>query len=189
MSSSTPPNLEKMSQACEHLPCIYVFPEEVPVLHELAKKLKKTLRLNLEDVVFDNLNKEILILRYSIEKNQQNLCPFYDEENKLCGIQKDQPLGCQSLPLTFESVEADSVSILVLGEAANSVNDGALDKMAQSFPTRFPNLKLYYTRYQQGLSFLSNLIEKKEISILQNQTTEEITKYLKEWKQIDVKPK
>jgi Fe-S-cluster containining protein len=75
---------------------INVWPEEADRIKDAAKKRKIHLKMMPKRAVYDNKGHELIILDYFID---HDICPFFDEKKRLCGIYDDRPSICRSYPL------------------------------------------------------------------------------------------
>jgi len=164
-------------QYCEYLDKIYLFPEEIDKFGELADKKKRPFQLELEDIVLDKKNQEILVIRYALNKMEDNLCPFYDRKTKQCGIKEQQPISCRPLPVTFENVDADTTHIFVLSPD-KSKKHWDMDEIDEKYPDQYDLLREYFARLEDGMNFVNELSNKKEIEIDQNVTFERFEEIL-----------
>ena len=75
---------------------INVWPEEVEILKKEAAT--RGIRLNIipKRAVYDTSHHELIILDYFIDSD---VCPFFNNDDKLCGIYEYRPLICRSYPL------------------------------------------------------------------------------------------
>lgn len=177
-----------LNQSCELLEKIYIFPEESDDLQSLADKKGVSFALEIEDIIMDKKNQEILVLRYSLAKTEEALCPFYDKKRKCCGIRELQPRSCKPLPLTFENVDEEHAKVILLGPLSTKYKKIELDDLETDMAENVDLLRQYYTRLEDGRSFIAQLSANKEIEIDMDIKFDEFEKRLNSWKPIGIIP-
>jgi Fe-S-cluster containining protein len=177
-----------LNQSCELLEKIYIFPEESDDLQSLADKKGLPFALEIEDIIMDKLHKEILVLRYSLAKTEEGVCPFYDTKKKWCGIRDLQPKSCKPLPLTFENVDEEHAKVILLGPLSTKYKKIELDDLETDMADNVDLLRQYYTRLEDGRTFITQLSANKEIEIDMDITFDEFEKRLNSWHPIGIIP-
>jgi Fe-S-cluster containining protein len=75
---------------------INVWPEEADLLKKEALKRNITIDLIPKRVVYNKKSHELIILDYFIN---HDVCPFFNETTKQCGVYNVRPIICRSYPL------------------------------------------------------------------------------------------
>jgi len=75
---------------------INVWPEEVEVLKDEAKRRGLKLNIVPKRAVYDSKHHELIILDYFID---HDICPFFDKSLKMCTVYDYRPIICRSYPL------------------------------------------------------------------------------------------
>ena len=75
---------------------INVWPEEAETLKNEASLRGIKLKLIPKRAIYDKSHHELIILDYFID---HDICPFFNNEDKLCTIYEQRPLICRSYPL------------------------------------------------------------------------------------------
>jgi Fe-S-cluster containining protein len=177
-----------VAQNCELLDKIFLFPEEIEELQKLADSKKVPFELDLEDIILDKKHKEILVLRYTLIKSKDSLCPFYDRKKKVCGIKDKQPVHCKPLPLIFNAVENQETEIGILGPLSAKYKALDPDDLENDFPDLYNLLRDAYSRHEDGLAFVKKLSSCGEIDIAQNITFDEFEKIITTWAPVGLIP-
>lgn len=76
---------------------INIWPEEVDVLKEEAKKKKIELKIKPKRAIYDAKKNQLIIVDYYMD---HDICPFFNKIEKICTIHSSRPTICRSYPLT-----------------------------------------------------------------------------------------
>lgn len=75
---------------------INIWPEEKDILEEQAKKMNIALSIKPKRAFYNKNDNSLIILDYFIDSD---ICPFFNEQKKQCGVYEHRPLICKSYPL------------------------------------------------------------------------------------------
>lgn len=75
---------------------INVWPEEKEELEKQAKNKGITINIKPKRGFYNKKDKAFIIIDYFID---HDICPFFDEKKKQCGVYEHRPLICRSYPL------------------------------------------------------------------------------------------
>lgn len=75
---------------------INIWPEEKEELERQAKDKGITISIKPKRGFYNKKDKAFIIIDYFID---QDICPFFNQENKQCGVYEHRPLICRSYPM------------------------------------------------------------------------------------------
>jgi Fe-S-cluster containining protein len=172
---------------------IPIYPDEVDLLVINAQQKEIPLRV-IEDLVFpDTLNKQILVVTYKFDLNNQSRgCPFYSKDVG-CTIHDIKPLACQAYPLALKQIDAFNFQISIdplcnfVLQYYNQLENSDLEKLKSIFKEEYPNAIAHLEKNKKIMLKIKKLEYKNKIKIPRKLSIEDFNKYLKEWERFEIK--
>ncbi len=175
---------------------IIVYPEEADLLLFLAEENNIKFQFTEDSILPDAKNKNLIIVRYSIEINEENktppnskynTCPFFLDGN--CIIYDNRPLSCRAYPLSVKEVNPYKLEIeinqncktfqSITNKDNSEINN--LNELKKLFPIESNMVIQLFNREKKINSKLKYLQEQELIDLDTTITPDEFNFALESW--------